>query len=122
MAPAFRIGLCGLVLLGLGACARERAPIASSSPCPPFVEYPADIHANGPSPWLGCSNRANLEQMLEDKHDLTAGRKLGPADGAREAKAVKDYKDGKTKTSTGSTGTTGAALLLQGTGTTGTAQ
>lgn len=122
MASAFRIGLSGLALLGLGACANEHAPLASTSPCPPYVNYPADIHANDPSPYLGCSNRANLEQMVEDKRDLEVGRTLGPADGAREAKAVKDYKEGKTKTSTGSSSTTGAGLLLQGTGTTGTTQ
>lgn len=122
MASLLRSSFCVMALLGLAACANEHAPVAQTSPCPPFAAYPSDIHANDASPYDGCSNRVNLEEMLADKHDLVAGRKLGPADGAREAKAVQDYKEGRTKTSTGNGTSTGAALLLQGASTMGSAQ
>lgn len=104
----------GLAMAGLlsGCATSEHAPVAAS-PCPAWVDYPADIHSNDGSPYLGCVNQANLEQMLVDKHDLKKGRTLAPASGARQAQAVKDYQEGKVKTSTG-TGTTGPTLLLQG--------
>lgn len=104
-------GLTTTVLLA--GCTSQHAPVMAS-PCPAWVDYPADIHSNDGSPYLGCVNKANLDQMLVDKHDLKKGRALAPANGARQAKAVKDYEEGKTKSSTG-TGTTGSALLLQGT-------
>ena len=105
-------GLAATVLLS--GCASEHAPVMAS-PCPAWVDYPADIHSNDGSPYLGCVNKANLDQMLADKHDLEKGRALAPANGARQAKAIKDYEEGKSKSSTGS-GTSGAALLLQGSG------
>lgn len=122
MRAAFRVCVSGIALLGLGACANQQAPVASAQPCPPFVDHPEDSHANTASPYGGCTNRVNLEEMLEDKHDLAAGRALGPANGEREAKAVKDYEEGKTKTSPTSGASAGTGFLLQGAGATGTTQ
>ena len=100
-------------------CIDQHAPVAVESPCPAWVDYPKDIHINDPSPYLGCTNRANLEQMLDDKQDIVAGRTLGAASGERESNAVKAYQEGKTKTTpTGSSGG-GAAILLPSSGTTG---
>lgn len=106
-------GLAGFALIALLAgCTNEHAPLQTSSPCPPWVEYPSDPHSNDNSPYLGCTNRANLEQMVDDKHDLTKGRALGPANGERESNAVKAYEEGKTKTtSTGASGPAPAILL-----------
>lgn len=109
-----RILAAAAVIGLLAGCAHEHGPV-TASPCPAWVDYPADLHSNEGSPYLGCVNQANLEQMLADKHDLKKGRALAPGDGARDAKAIQDYKDGKVKTSTGS-GATGAALLFPGTG------
>lgn len=104
----------------LAGCETEHAPLAVQSPCPAWVDYPADRHINDGSPYLGCTNRANLDQMLDDKQDLVAGRALGPADGERESKVIKDYQTGKTKTSNAGATTPGAALLIPETGRTGT--
>ncbi len=111
----FPVMLAGAAVMALLAgCAGEHGPVMAS-PCPAWVDYPADLHSNDGSSYLGCVNQANLEQMLADKHDLEQGRTLAPADGERQAKAISDYKAGKTKTSSGA-GTTGSAVLLQGSG------
>lgn len=109
-----------LAVIALEAgCIDEHAPVAVQSSCPAWVEYPKDDHLNDPSPYLGCTNRANLEQMLDDKQDLAAGRTLGPASGEREGNAVKAYQEGKTKTTPSGSSSGGAAILLPGSGTTG---
>jgi type IV pilus biogenesis protein CpaD/CtpE len=102
------------VAVALAGC--TQAPLVAARPCPAWVDYPADSHSNGSSPYLGCTNRANLERMLEDKRDLVAGRRLGPARGERESLAVKAYDEGKTKTSNTGGATQGGAILLQQSG------
>ena len=121
MSAPFPTLLTGLaIILALAGCAAApHAPVAAG-PCPAWVNYPADLHSNDGSAYLGCTNAANLAQMLDNKADLAKGRALAPANGAREAKAVQDYEEGKTKSSTGGGSTsTGAGALLQGTGETG---
>jgi len=116
----FRLLPAALAVIALqSGCATEHAPLAVDSQCPAWVDYPKDRHINDGSPYLGCTNRANLEQMLDDKQDVAAGRTLGPASGERESKVVKDYQEGKTKTApAGSSGGT-SAILLPSVGTTG---
>lgn len=104
----------------LAGCQIEHTPRAVHSPCPAWVNYPKDDHINEGSPYLGCTNRANLEQMLDDKQDVAAGRTLAPANGERESNAVKAYEEGKTKTPTAGSSTPGAAILIPETGRTGT--
>lgn len=111
--------LAATLTLALAACASQPPPkpaskAAAVTPCPPWVDYPANLHSNANSPYLGCANRANLEQMLVDKHDLVRGRKLGPANGERESSAVKAYEQGKIKLPNSSGASSGATLLLQG--------
>ncbi len=92
--------------LALAACANETAKPAapSANACPPWVESAQHSHSNAESATLGCANALNLRHMVENPHDLKQGRDLGPADGARQAKAVNDYEEGKVKTTTGSAG------------------
>lgn len=120
MSAPFPTLLTGLaIVLALGGCAAApHAPVAAG-PCPAWVNYPADLHSNDGSAYLGCTNAANLAQMLDDKADLARGRALAPANGAREAKAVQDYEEGKTKSSADGSKAVGAGALLQGTGGTG---
>lgn len=58
-------------------------------------------HDNAATFGGGCTNRHNLESMIQQKSDLTQGRPLGPANAEREAAAVKRYEEGKVKTSSG---------------------
>ncbi len=117
MSAPYPTRLTGLaiVLLLAGCAAAPHAPVAAA-PCPAWVNYPVDRHSNAGSPYLGCTNAANLAQMLDDKKDLVEGRPLAPANGAREAKSVQDYEEGKTKTSSGNGTGASAGALLQGTG------
>ncbi len=105
--------------LTLAACAAQPAPkpavaTAASTPCPTWTDEPADPHSNANSLYLGCANRANLDAMVVDKHDLIVGRKLGPADGERELSAVEDYKQGKIKLPESGGTTAGVAVPLPG--------
>jgi type IV pilus biogenesis protein CpaD/CtpE len=118
MRVSLRIAVSALALMALTGCA-DHAPLAAG-PCPAFPDFPADLHTNDGSPYLGCTNAANLAAMVAEKHDLEKGRPLGPANGARESKAIEDYEAGKTKTSEGSSSTAGAGLLLQPTNSQGT--
>jgi len=95
-------------------------PMAATPACPAWVDYPADDHSNDDSPYLGCVSRANLELMLDDKHDVIAGRSLGPANGERESSTVKAYEEGKTKTSNAGPTASGGGASLQQTGQPGT--
>lgn len=117
---SFRLLLAGIAVMTLSAGCAKHAPVAAAaSPCPPWVDYPADMHSNDPSPYLGCANRVNLDEMLDDKHDLVAGRKLGPANGERESRAVKAYEEGKTKTAPSGGASAGPSILFQGGSSTG---
>ncbi len=98
----FRIQAVGIlaVALALGACSeRPGAPENASADggCLPWVNFPVDMHSNAESPYLGCSNRMNLETQVAQPADLAAGRQLGPASGERESRAIEDYEQGKIK-------------------------
>jgi type IV pilus biogenesis protein CpaD/CtpE len=69
----------------------------TGSPCPRWWEYPTDPHDNSDSPFLGCIAAVNLRAMVANPADLTRGRSLGPADGARESQAIEIYQQGKIK-------------------------
>lgn len=106
-----------LAVIALQAgCIDEHAPVAVQSSCPPWVDYPRDNHINDASPYLGCTNRANLEQMLDDKQDIVAGRTLGAASGERESNVVKAYQEGRTKTAPSGSSSGAAAILLPSSG------
>ncbi len=87
----------GTVLL-LASAPRATAADADTAPtCSHWVELAGtDYSARAPAD-LGCTNRQNLEHMVEDPNDLVRGRHLGPADAARESLAVRNYEDGKVK-------------------------
>lgn len=92
--PAF------LLALALAACTSgttEVPGVTSSAPCPSWVNFPADDHSNAGSPFLGCTNAANLQNMVANPADLKQGRPLGPADGERETNAVHTYEAGQVK-------------------------
>ena len=120
MRVPLRVVLPILALTALGGCA-EHAPIAIGA-CPAWPDYPRDLHSNDGSPYLGCTNASNLNAMVVDKRDLKAGRALGPANGARESKAVEDYEAGKIAlpSSTGTTDTAAPAPPTNPQGTQGT--
>ena len=108
-----------LAILHTG-CATEPEPLAAStSPCKPWVNYPSDSHGNQGSPYLGCTNSADLNAMVVDKNDLAKGRSLAPADGQRQSDAVKAYQSGQVKTGTNSS-VSGFGLLLPQKTSTGT--
>ena len=61
-------------------------PDCSQTP-PPTTERPV---------WTkGCSNTANLGQMVYDPLDLKQGRQLTPADGEAGAAAIQRYREGE---------------------------
>ena len=101
------------ILIALPAAIALVAP-ASAEPaqkCPSWVQSPDDFHANRPSPDLGCSNRENLGQMVEDPNDLKQGKDLAPADSQRESDAVKRYEEGHVKTATPAPSSFGGVLV-----------
>jgi hypothetical protein len=111
------LAAANIALVALGGCAGdEPKPVpASANACPSWADSPADSHTNAGSDYLGCANALNLRHMVEDPNDLKQGRDLGPADGARQTKAVKNYEDGKVKTSSGS-GESGTKFTPNSTG------
>ncbi len=96
-----RVARCALVaVFALSACSRgatETPALSLARPCPQWVEYPADDHSNAGSPFLGCTNAANLENMLDRPGDLDHGRELGAASGERETLGVGAYEQGLIK-------------------------
>jgi type IV pilus biogenesis protein CpaD/CtpE len=85
------------LMLAQTACVYNNPPLIAGQPCQPWVEYPADPHSNAESPYLGCTNRVNLENMVDQPKDLRQGRALGPANGAHEANGVHAYEEGQIK-------------------------
>jgi type IV pilus biogenesis protein CpaD/CtpE len=61
------------------------------------VEFPADIHSNADSAYLGCVNRENVMNMVARPEDLEHGRSLGPSSGERASSAVDAYNTGRNK-------------------------
>jgi type IV pilus biogenesis protein CpaD/CtpE len=113
---------CAALLSLLTACADRssvRVAPTAAMPCPPWVEFPADAHSNGDSPYLGCVNAVNLGNMLVDSTDLTRGRPLGPASGAREALGIDLYDKGKINAPK-SSGGAAPTIIMPGGGDTGT--
>lgn len=105
---AFAAANIALVLFA-GCASETPGPVpATANACPQWTQSPQDSHSNADSAYLGCANALNLQHMVENPDDLKQGRDLGPADGARQAKAVKNYEDGKMKASTGA-GNSGAS-------------
>lgn len=82
--------------LALWAGTAQSQPASSQDACPPWASS-HDLHSNAEAPNLGCVNRKNLGKMLAHPEDLAQGRSLGPADGARESRAVDAYQQGKVK-------------------------
>jgi len=96
------IVLAGALLAALSGCSRPDetppapAPVAAAaSSCPSWTTYPLDHHSNAESPYLGCVNALNLQNMVADPHDLEQGRTLGPANGEHETLAVEAYQRGR---------------------------
>lgn len=84
-------------------------PVATGT-CRPWADSGGD-HSNTETPDTGCTNRRNLENMLESKADLEHGRMLGPADAERESLAIKNYREGKVKESGTGASSSGALLI-----------
>jgi type IV pilus biogenesis protein CpaD/CtpE len=95
------IVLAGALLAALSGCSRpDDAPPAPLSAavagsCPSWTAYPLDHHSNAESPYLGCVNALNLQNMVADPHDLEQGRTLGSANGEHETLAVEAYQRGR---------------------------
>jgi type IV pilus biogenesis protein CpaD/CtpE len=85
----------GLFLIG-GTCAAQTSSAAMDGQCPPWADS-GDRHTNFGTPAAGCSDLLNLEHMVENKHDLKQGRRLGPGDAEREILAIQNYEAGKVK-------------------------
>ncbi len=107
------------LLLCFGCAApSSQAPLpmpTAARPCPQWTDLPTDPHSNIDSPYLGCTNAANLRAMLANPADLDHGRPLGPADGGRAAQAVSDYRAGKVKSGAGA-GAIAPSIVLPGAG------
>jgi type IV pilus biogenesis protein CpaD/CtpE len=99
-----------LVLAGCASRAGVQTAPTARFPCPPWVEFPADIHSNDESPYLGCFNAVNLINSVDNPKDLARGRALAPAEGERESKAVDAYEARVKPASGGQSG--GAAFVL----------
>jgi hypothetical protein len=85
-----------VLLLALTGCTLDPRPVpAAASPCPAWANDPPDLTSNAEKPALGCPNIWNLTRMIDQPQDLQAGRRLGPADGRRQAHAVDLYQSGK---------------------------
>ena len=95
MTRGVRIGL----LLALAGCTHDPPPMlpTAGSACASWFNFPADMHSNRDSPFLGCANDANLAAMVAHPEDLVQGRTLAPADGAHTARAVEMWREGKQK-------------------------
>jgi type IV pilus biogenesis protein CpaD/CtpE len=91
--------LAGVLMVPLSGCSRPDdtppAQMVTAGSCPSWTSYPHDHHSNAESPYLGCVNALNLQNMVVDPHDLEQGRPLGPANGERETLGVEAYQRGK---------------------------
>jgi Pilus biogenesis CpaD protein (pilus_cpaD) len=86
------------ILLAQTSCTYSGPPPPTAGqPCPPWADDPPNPHSNAESPYLGCVNRVNLKDMVDNPNDLQQGRTLGPADGTREANGVRAYEQGQIK-------------------------
>ena len=102
-----RVGGSAIALLTLAACADlppdyspnfAHVPVASPDrvaryqlvPESCLIPDPTDTQL-GPRLPPGCANNANLIAMVEKKHDVVHGRKLGAAPAAPSARAAQRY-------------------------------
>jgi type IV pilus biogenesis protein CpaD/CtpE len=94
--------LAAVIFSALGGCASQPAkapasilPESRAQPiCPPAAASAAK-DAPAVLPKDGCWNTANLAKMVADPRDLTQGKPLGPANGARESIAIDAYQRGQ---------------------------
>lgn len=98
------------LLMSASGSTAQTSTAATSPACTPWVNSGGD-HSNAETPELGCSNRRNLEGMLDSKGDLERGRELGPADANRERLAITNYEEGKVKDSSAGATTPGALMI-----------
>ena len=110
------LAAAAILLVSAGCTDRTGAQSTPTAghPCPPWVEFPADIHNNEESPYLGCVNAANLKVSVDNQNDLKQGRTLGPADGERESTAVGAYDQGKVKPFVATTGGATSTVVIPG--------
>ena len=114
------VGLLAAIGIGCSGSLSIAQQALAAPGCRPWVNSDGG-HANSETPELGCTNRRNLEHMLDDPHDLEHGRELGPADAARESMAIQNYEAGKVK-ETGAGAAAPGALLIPTTTPQGNAQ
>jgi type IV pilus biogenesis protein CpaD/CtpE len=86
----------GMSFLICGPCAAQTSSATAYGQCPPWADS-GDRHTNFGTTAAGCSDLLNLEHMVENKHDLKQGRRLGPGDAEREILAIQNYEAGKVK-------------------------
>jgi len=102
--------LISTALLLVGAAAARADDSTGDRTCSHWAQLAGSDHSNAEPADLGCTNRRNLEHMVEAPLDLERGRSLGPADAEREAHAVKIYEEGKVQFIGSSAGPAGFVL------------
>jgi pilus assembly protein CpaD len=78
--------------------------VVSLPDCPNWKLPPNDDHDNAVASNFGCATTTNLGLMIDDPHDLIAGRTPGPAEGDPALNAVSRYRNDKVKPLAGSSG------------------
>jgi pilus assembly protein CpaD len=96
--------------------------VVSLPDCPDWQLPPNDDHDNAPASNLGCSTTTNLGLMIDDPHDLVAGRTPGLADGAPAINAVGRYRDDKVKPLNAASGSSSSSSSSSGSSSTSTSQ
>ena len=103
------LGTAAFLLLAMASHSPATAADDSDT-CSRWAQFTGTDFDNREPTDLGCTNRRNLEHMVEDPNDLDRGRKLGPADAARESLAVRTYEEGKVKFAPSEGGASGLVL------------
>jgi pilus assembly protein CpaD len=65
--------------------------------CPSFITQEASPFDSQPNPQFGCATARNMAIMVEQPHDLLAGRDIGPASGVTADGAVVRYNNNQTR-------------------------
>lgn len=106
--------VCGMLGLLYGCAGAPAASAGHDRADAPACPSPTAQVGSAP-PTMGCANASNLAAMLENPADLQHGRRLSPADGAREAHAVANYEKGPVaKSATSGPASAGVPLLTGG--------
>ena len=110
----FRILLGAAITLAAATASAQptHGPGAAAAPCAALEPLDGRAASEAHMPSSACANRANLEVMADRPSDLAHGRRLGPADGAREAAAVEAYRKGQVKASGQGTASSPAAIQI----------